>query len=155
MGASREGGLVVISETFTVVHRPLIMSAAARNNVPAVYPLSVFARDSGLLSYVTDQVDLVGMDLVALGQIGHRRLFSIRFQRDLRLQGAVNLASHLRHPLLRLSNGAADFQLSPWSQKRDLFHLLMIARLIEAGKLSICLECVALLGKVRVARVST
>src|SRR6516162_818925 len=82
-------------------------------------------------------IDLVGMDLVALGKVGHRRLFPNRFQRDLRLQGAVNLASRLRHPLLRLSNGAADFQLSPWSQKRGPFHLRMIARLIEARKLSI------------------
>jgi len=125
MRGREPGGLVVISETFTAAHRPLIMSAAARNNVPAVYPLSVLARDSGLLSYVTDQVDLVGMELVALGQIGHSRLFPNRFQRDLRLQGAVNLASHLRHRLLRLSNGAADFQLSPWSQKQSPFHSVL------------------------------
>ena len=32
--------------------------AAARNNVPAVYPDSFFARDGGLLSYSVDQVDL-------------------------------------------------------------------------------------------------
>ena len=31
---------------------------AARNNVPAIYPQSVFARDGGLLSYGTDRVDL-------------------------------------------------------------------------------------------------
>jgi putative ABC transport system substrate-binding protein len=29
----------------------------ARNNVPAVYNLSTFARDGGLLSYGVDQVD--------------------------------------------------------------------------------------------------
>ena len=34
-----------------------IISAAARNNVPAVYSLSVFARDSGLFSYGIDLVD--------------------------------------------------------------------------------------------------
>ena len=34
-----------------------IISAAARNNVPAVYPVSVFARDGGLLSYGADRVD--------------------------------------------------------------------------------------------------
>ena len=34
------------------------MSAAARNNVPAVYWLSDFARDGGLLSYGVDRVDL-------------------------------------------------------------------------------------------------
>ena len=31
--------------------------AAARNNVPAVYLASEFARDGGLLSYGIDQVD--------------------------------------------------------------------------------------------------
>jgi putative ABC transport system substrate-binding protein len=39
------------------VHRAPIIFAAARNNVPAVYPLSVFARDGGLLSYGVDEVD--------------------------------------------------------------------------------------------------
>ena len=34
-----------------------IISAAARNNVPTVYPLSEFARDSGLLSHGVDRVD--------------------------------------------------------------------------------------------------
>ena len=39
------------------VHRAPIILAAARNNVPAVYPQSVFVRDGGLLSYGIDQVD--------------------------------------------------------------------------------------------------
>jgi putative tryptophan/tyrosine transport system substrate-binding protein len=39
------------------VHRVLIISAATRNNVPAVYNFSVFARDGGLLSYGADLVD--------------------------------------------------------------------------------------------------
>ena len=51
------GGLVVKSEVFTVAHRASIILAAARNNVPAVYGLSYFARDGGLLSYGPDRVD--------------------------------------------------------------------------------------------------
>ena len=39
------------------VHRTPIISAAARNNVPAVYGLSTFPRDGGLLSYGIDQAD--------------------------------------------------------------------------------------------------
>jgi putative tryptophan/tyrosine transport system substrate-binding protein len=35
----------------------LIISAAARNNVPAVYNFSPWARDGGLLSYGTDRVE--------------------------------------------------------------------------------------------------
>jgi putative ABC transport system substrate-binding protein len=44
-------------DAFTDVHRAPIILAAARNNVPAVYHLSTFARDGGLLSYGTDRVD--------------------------------------------------------------------------------------------------
>jgi putative ABC transport system substrate-binding protein len=50
-------GLVVIVDTFTIVHRAPIISAAARNNVPAVYTRSEFVRDGGLLSYGADLVD--------------------------------------------------------------------------------------------------
>jgi putative tryptophan/tyrosine transport system substrate-binding protein len=42
---------------FADVHRASIISAAARNNVPAVYWVSDFARDGGLLSYGHDGVD--------------------------------------------------------------------------------------------------
>jgi putative ABC transport system substrate-binding protein len=45
-------------DTFTVLHRVPIISAAARHNVPAVYPLSEFAREGGLLAYSIDRVDL-------------------------------------------------------------------------------------------------
>jgi putative ABC transport system substrate-binding protein len=43
---------------FTNVHRAPIIMAAARNNAPAVYYQSYFARDGGLLSYGPDQIDL-------------------------------------------------------------------------------------------------
>jgi putative ABC transport system substrate-binding protein len=59
LGREPGGGLVVMPDIFMLVHRTLlIISAAGRNNVPAVYPLSEFARDGGLLSYGTDQVDV-------------------------------------------------------------------------------------------------
>ena len=45
-------------DIFTFGHRAPIILAAARNNVPAVYFLSIFTRDGGLLSYGVDQVDL-------------------------------------------------------------------------------------------------
>jgi putative ABC transport system substrate-binding protein len=51
------GGGLVVADTFTNVHRAPIISAAARNNVPAVYRASLFARDGGLLSYGPDPVD--------------------------------------------------------------------------------------------------
>ena len=57
LGREPGGGLVVLSDGFTIEHRSSIISAAARNNVPAVYTLSEFARDGGLLSYGVDLVD--------------------------------------------------------------------------------------------------
>src|SRR5215469_9007012 len=52
------GGLVVMPGVFMDVHRASIISAAARNNVPAVYFFAFFVRDGGLLSYGVDQVDI-------------------------------------------------------------------------------------------------
>ena len=45
-------------DTFMTVHRASIILAAARKNVPAVYWVSDFARDGGLLSYGVDSVDI-------------------------------------------------------------------------------------------------
>jgi putative ABC transport system substrate-binding protein len=57
LGREPGGGLVVMPDIFTQQHRAPIISATARNNVPAVYPLSGFVRDGGLLSYGPDFVD--------------------------------------------------------------------------------------------------
>ena len=51
------GGLVVMPDAFMAAHRASIISAAARNSVPAVYAQSAYARDGGLLSYGPDLVD--------------------------------------------------------------------------------------------------
>jgi putative ABC transport system substrate-binding protein len=50
-------GLIVIPETFTLAHRVELTSLAARNSLPAVYPLRSFAELGGLLSYGIDQTD--------------------------------------------------------------------------------------------------
>jgi putative ABC transport system substrate-binding protein len=57
LGHEPGGGLVLIPDGFTVAHRAPIISAAARNHVPAVYTQSYYARDGGLLSYGPDPVD--------------------------------------------------------------------------------------------------
>jgi putative ABC transport system substrate-binding protein len=57
LGREPGSGLVVVPDIFMVAHRAPIISAAAGNNVPAVYSESGFARDGGLLSYGTDLVD--------------------------------------------------------------------------------------------------
>jgi putative ABC transport system substrate-binding protein len=57
LGREPGGGVVVMPDLSMIVHRAPIISAAARNKVPAVYPQSFFARDGGLLSYGPDQAD--------------------------------------------------------------------------------------------------
>jgi putative ABC transport system substrate-binding protein len=57
LGREPGGGLVIVPNAFTSVHRASIIFAAARNNLPTVYWLSDFARDGGLLSYGSDLVD--------------------------------------------------------------------------------------------------
>jgi putative ABC transport system substrate-binding protein len=58
LGREPGGGIVVPGDTFTLPHRAPIISAAARNNVPAVYASTTFARDGGLLAYGADLADI-------------------------------------------------------------------------------------------------
>jgi putative ABC transport system substrate-binding protein len=57
LGREPGAGLAVMGDVFMVAHRAPIISAAARNKVPAVYNQSVFVKDGGLLSYGPDYVD--------------------------------------------------------------------------------------------------
>jgi putative ABC transport system substrate-binding protein len=59
LGREPGGGLVVMPNLFMIAHRVPIISAAARNNVPAIYHLSDFTRDGGLLSYGPAEPDIV------------------------------------------------------------------------------------------------
>jgi putative ABC transport system substrate-binding protein len=58
LGREPGGGLVVMPDTFVESRRAHIILLAARNNVPTVYPDSVWARDGGLLSYGPNRADI-------------------------------------------------------------------------------------------------
>jgi putative tryptophan/tyrosine transport system substrate-binding protein len=51
------GGLVVLPDATTLVHRGLIVALAARHRVPAIYAFRGIAADGGLISYSIDVVD--------------------------------------------------------------------------------------------------
>ena len=57
LGREPGGGLVAVPDAFVTAHRAPVISTAARNNVPAIYYFSYFAREGGLLSYGPDRVD--------------------------------------------------------------------------------------------------
>ena len=52
------GGVVVIPEIFTAVHRDAIVASAARHRVPAVYPNLISSTKNELISYSIDHPDL-------------------------------------------------------------------------------------------------
>jgi len=58
LGREPRAGLVVMPDAWMIQHRMPVILAAARNNVPAVYHLSDFARDGRLLYYGVDRVDI-------------------------------------------------------------------------------------------------
>jgi len=51
------GGLVLPPDSFTVVHRDLIIALAARHKLPAVYPDRLFVAAGGLMCYSTNRAD--------------------------------------------------------------------------------------------------
>ena len=58
LGREPGGGLVALPDAFVTAHRAPVISTAARNNVPAVYASTTFARDGGLLSYAPNASDI-------------------------------------------------------------------------------------------------
>jgi putative ABC transport system substrate-binding protein len=52
------GGLIVMPDTFNMVHRRTTIGLAARHRLPAIYPLPFFARDGGLIAYGPDEVHM-------------------------------------------------------------------------------------------------
>jgi putative ABC transport system substrate-binding protein len=45
------GGLIVLPDSFLVLHRRVVIDAAARHKVPAIYPFRYFSDEGGLISY--------------------------------------------------------------------------------------------------------
>ena len=59
LGARPAGGLVVMPDTFTTLHRERIIALAARDRLPAIYPNAPTARLGGLISYGIDNAESV------------------------------------------------------------------------------------------------
>jgi len=51
------GGLISTASTTQAIHRKLIITLAARYQIPAVYPFRLMTHDGGLISYGPDTVD--------------------------------------------------------------------------------------------------
>ena len=54
------GGLIVLPDAFTASHVKQIIELAARYKLPAIYAVSDFANEGGLMAYGTDPFELYG-----------------------------------------------------------------------------------------------
>ena len=54
---SPNGGLIITASALTTIHRDLIVTLAARHQLPAVYPIRLFVASGGLISYSPDRID--------------------------------------------------------------------------------------------------
>jgi putative ABC transport system substrate-binding protein len=55
--AGSNRGLISVATPLTIEHRNLIISLAARHQLPAVYPFRFFVTDGGLIYYGPDSID--------------------------------------------------------------------------------------------------
>jgi putative tryptophan/tyrosine transport system substrate-binding protein len=58
VAGERNGGLIILPDSFNVVHRQVIIDLVARYRLPVVYYFRYFAADGGLISYGPDEIDL-------------------------------------------------------------------------------------------------
>ncbi len=58
IGSGANGGLIVMPDSITLIHRKLIVALAERYRLPAIYPFRYFPDDGGLLSYGIDLADV-------------------------------------------------------------------------------------------------
>ena len=56
-GQRAPAGLIVLPDSFLLVHRDRIIALAAQHRVPAIYALPAFSANGGLLSYGIDRTD--------------------------------------------------------------------------------------------------
>jgi putative ABC transport system substrate-binding protein len=51
---------LILPDTFNTINRKLIIASARQQGLPAIYPLIIYAKEGGLMSYGGNLVDLFG-----------------------------------------------------------------------------------------------
>jgi putative tryptophan/tyrosine transport system substrate-binding protein len=69
LSQEEHGGLLVLPDVFTIVHRAVIIASAERTHLPAVYWNRSFVADGGLMSYGVDNADLLRRSAVYIDLI--------------------------------------------------------------------------------------
>jgi putative tryptophan/tyrosine transport system substrate-binding protein len=58
LGGDPASGLLVPPDTYTLVHRQLVISLVAKHSVPAIFTYRLFAREGALVAYGPDTIDV-------------------------------------------------------------------------------------------------
>jgi putative tryptophan/tyrosine transport system substrate-binding protein len=58
LGRDPGSGLLVPPDTYTLVHRDLIISSAAQHRLPAIFTYRQFAREGALITYGPETTDI-------------------------------------------------------------------------------------------------
>jgi putative ABC transport system substrate-binding protein len=58
IGREPGGGLIVVPDSFMFGQRQTIVALAAKDRLPAIYPLRIFIPDGGLVAYGIERVDM-------------------------------------------------------------------------------------------------
>jgi ABC-type uncharacterized transport system substrate-binding protein len=69
LAREERGGLLVLTDIFTIVHRDTIIASAAQHRLPTVYFARSFAAAGGLMSYGIDYADLFHRSAVYIDRI--------------------------------------------------------------------------------------
>jgi putative ABC transport system substrate-binding protein len=76
IGREANGGLIVMPDSITLIHRKLIVSLAARYRLPAIYPFRYFPDDGGLISYGIDLAEVWRRSASSKGRRSATSLFN-------------------------------------------------------------------------------
>jgi len=58
LASAPDAALIVLADVSNIRNRRQIIASVARHRLPAIYPIPVFAREDGMMSYGVDVVDL-------------------------------------------------------------------------------------------------
>jgi len=86
------GGLIVLPDSFAINNRKLLISLAAKYNLPAIYTFKLFVTAGGLVSYGADDIDVFRraasyVDLILKG----RKPSDLPVQQPTKYELAINL----------------------------------------------------------------
>ena len=86
------GGVIVMTDAFTSIHRKQIIQLAARFALPAIYPYRYYVADGGLMSYGIDQVEQIRGSAVYVDRILRgERVGDLPVQAPTKYQLIINL----------------------------------------------------------------